>query len=123
MSRALNALSLDEKAVLEELLRNDIGDRTEGVESSKYYLADQLNRASLSIPANIAEGNGRFLPKDRRNFFVIARGSAQECLPLLEVAKRRSLITTEQHLGLVQELEVIVKMISGLIRRENEKGK
>jgi four helix bundle protein len=37
------------------------------------FLVDQLNRAALSISANIAEGNGRFTTKDRRNFFGIAR--------------------------------------------------
>ncbi|MCD6405936.1 MAG: four helix bundle protein [Planctomycetes bacterium] len=53
-----------------------------------YFLADQLNRASLSIAANITEGNGRFTKPDRKNFFTIARGSVQECVPLLELAKR-----------------------------------
>ncbi|WP_235935284.1 four helix bundle protein [Candidatus Laterigemmans baculatus] len=47
------------------------------------FLVDQLNRASLSISANIAEGNGRFTKADRKNFFIIARGSVQECVPLL----------------------------------------
>jgi hypothetical protein len=36
------------------------------------FLVDQLNRASLSISANIAEGNGRFTKADRKNFFGIA---------------------------------------------------
>ena len=53
------------------------------------FLADQLNRDSLSISTNLAEGNGRFTPADRRNFFTIARGSLQECVPLLELARRR----------------------------------
>ena len=62
---------------------------TEGFPRGYGYLADQLNRAALSIAANLAEGNGRFTKADRRNFFVIARGSAQECVPLLELANRR----------------------------------
>jgi len=60
-----------------------------------YFLVDQLNRAALSIAANIAEGNGRFTIRDRKNFFGIARGSVQECVPLLELAKRRGLIGPE----------------------------
>ena len=53
------------------------------------FLVDQLNRAALSIATNLAEGNGRFTKPDGRNFFTIARGSAQECVPLLEIARRR----------------------------------
>lgn len=80
-----------------------------------YFLTDQLNRASLSIATNIAEGNGRFTKGDRRNFFIIARGSAQECVPLLEIAKRRKLISDVKLSDLSNRLEVISKMISGLI--------
>ncbi len=79
------------------------------------FLADQLNRASVSIAANLAEGNGRFTKADRRNFFIIARGSAQECVPLLELAKRRGLIKDEQHADRRCQLVEIAKMISGLI--------
>lgn len=94
---------------------------TESFPRGKYYLADQLNRAAVSIAANIAEGNGRYQPEDRRNFFVIARVSAQESLPFLEIARRRGPL--KEHAELVQDLEVIVKMISGLIRRADEDGK
>lgn len=79
------------------------------------FLVDQLNRASLSIAANIAEGNGRFTVPDRRNFFGIARGSVQECVPLLELAARRMLITPETHTELKSVLEEISRMLSGLI--------
>jgi len=81
-----------------------------------YFLVDQLNRASLSIAANIAEGNGRFTKADRRNFFGIARGSVQECVPLLELAERQTLITREVHAGLKSDLEEIARMLSGLIK-------
>jgi four helix bundle protein len=74
-----------------------------------YFLADQLNRAALSIATNIAEGNGR------KNFFIIARGSAQECIPLLELARRKELILDDSHRGFRQQIEAIAKMISGLI--------
>ena len=86
------------------------------------FLSDQLNRAALSIAANIAEGNGRFTKPDRKNFFGIARGSVQECVPLLELARRRGLLTDDQHLVLKADLEEIAHMLSGLIKREMENG-
>ena len=54
-----------------------------------YSLVDQLNRSSLSIARDLAEGNGPFTKADRKRFFSIARGPAQECVPLLELARRR----------------------------------
>lgn len=80
-----------------------------------FFLADQLNRAALSIAANIAEGNGRFTKPDRKHFFGIARGSAQECVPLLELAARQGLLKADHHEKLKTDLEEIAKMISGLI--------
>jgi four helix bundle protein len=80
-----------------------------------FFLADQLNRAALSIAANIAEGNGRFTKPDRKNFFVIARGSVQECVPLLDLTARQGLMKTERHDELKADLDEIAKMISGLI--------
>mgnify|MGYP002814444043 CR=1 FL=1 len=81
-----------------------------------YYLSDQLNRAALSIATNIAEGNGRFTKADRKHFFVIARGSVQECVPLLELANRRGLIDKTMHNQSREELETLAKMLSGLIK-------
>ena len=87
-----------------------------------YFLADQLNRAAVSIATNLAEGNGRFTKPDRRNFFTIARGSVQECVPLLEIARRRGLADGQTCGAMRNELEIIAKMISGLINGlENRK--
>jgi four helix bundle protein len=54
---------------------------TESFPRGYYFLVDQLNRAALSIATNLADGNGRFTQAGRKNFFTIARGSAQECVP------------------------------------------
>ena len=67
------------------------------------------------MATNIAEGNGRFTRRDRRNFFIIARGSVQECIPLLEIAKRKQMISGAEIADLLNQLEVISKMLSGLI--------
>jgi len=79
------------------------------------FLADQLNRAAFSISTNIAEGNGRFTKPDRKNFFGIDRDSVQECVPLLELARRRSLLTADDHEALKSQLEEIARMLSGLL--------
>jgi four helix bundle protein len=86
------------------------------------FLSDQLNRASVSIPANLAEGNGRFTKPDRKHFFAIARGSIQECVPLLDLALRRGLLRSDSHDELRQRLEELGKMVSGLINASQKRG-
>ena len=88
---------------------------TKGFPRGYFFLADQLNRAALSIAANIAEGNGRFTKPDRKNFFGIARGSVQECVPLLELAARQRLLGGDRHQQMKANLEEIARMLSGLI--------
>lgn len=80
------------------------------------FIRDQLNRAALSISLNIAEGNGRIHKRDRLHFFAIARGSLQECVPLLELASRQSLIESNWAKREREELEEISRMLSGLMR-------
>jgi len=81
-----------------------------------YHLIDQIRRASLSISLNIAEGNGRWHAKERKNFFWIARGSVFECVPVLKLCRREKLITEEKHTELKAELEVLSKMLTALIK-------
>jgi len=96
-------------------LADEISGLTEYFPKGRYYLADQLNRASLSIPANIAEGNGKFTKADRINFFRIARGSAFECVPLLEICRRRNLLKEDAALGFKDRLDEVCRMLTGLI--------
>jgi four helix bundle protein len=51
---------------------------------------EQLDRASTSIPLNIAEGNGKYTPKDRCRFFDIAHGSTLECAAGLDILVAKS---------------------------------
>ena len=56
-----------------------------GLGGHRRHARDQLIRASESIPLNIAEGNGKRGPRDRKRYFEIARGSAMECAAALDV--------------------------------------
>jgi len=92
-----------------------INELTKDFQRGSYFLAEKLNRASLSIASNIAEGNGRFHKAYRSNFFRISKGSAFEWVPILEICKRRELIDDKKNEELKKEIENICKMLSGLI--------
>lgn len=77
---------------------------------------DQLMRASTSIPLNIAEGNGRWHKAEKRQFFWIARGSAFECIPIIQVLKRKGVINEGNYTKAYSLLESISKMLTKLIQ-------
>lgn len=79
----------------------------------KYNLGDQLNRAALSIPLNIAEGSSR-TGKDFQHFLSIARGSCYECIPIITISKNQKLIDENRYQDLKQVLFEISKMLSAL---------
>ncbi len=81
-----------------------------------YSLLDQLSRASLSIPLNIAEGNGRWHKAEKRQFFWIARGSTFECVPIIQILHRKSLISTSQYREFYTLLDAIAKMLTNLVK-------
>ncbi len=83
----------------------------------KISAKDQLDRASTSIPLNIAEGNGKFSPADRGRFLEIARGSALECAACLDVLIARRLATSDQIEQRKEQLAGIVRMLIGLLKR------
>jgi four helix bundle protein len=87
---------------------------------------DQLDRASTSIPLNVAEGNGKYNPKDRCRFFDIAHGSSLECAAGLDTLVAKGKLTADQVRPGKERLQRIVRMLMGLIKRnstrEYEKG-
>jgi four helix bundle protein len=80
---------------------------------------DQLDRASTSIPLNIAEGNGKYTPKDRCRYFDTAHGSALECAAGLDVLVAKAKLTPEQIRPGKEHLQRIVRMLIGLIKRNS----
>jgi len=77
---------------------------------------DQLRRASFSIMLNIAEGSSRFSNKDRKNFMVIARGSAFESAAILEYLAEIKAIEQPEFITYNNNLEEISKILFSLIQ-------
>jgi four helix bundle protein len=82
---------------------------------AKAAVKDQLDRASTSIPLNIAEGNGKFAIKDRCRYLDFARGSAMECAACLDVLVAKNLADAASVISGKQQLFEIVSMLIGLI--------
>ena len=83
---------------------------------------DHRDRASTSIPLNIAEGNGKYASKDRCRFLDIAHGSALECASGLDVLVAKEKLTTEQIRPGKERLQRIVRMLMGLIKRNSTRA-
>lgn len=79
----------------------------------KYALADQMRRAAVSIPSNIAEGQKRASNKEIIQFSGIALGSAAEIETQLLLTTKLYDIDTSVQLALAEEVS---RMLSGLIR-------
>ena len=78
-------------------------------------IADQLYRAALSIPLNIAEGAGRYSKPDKRNFYTVARGSVFECTAIIDILQEKGILSKEKKAEYYNMLEGLSKMLSGLI--------
>ena len=81
----------------------------------RFRLCDQLSRAAVSIPSNIAEGNGRGQKVDYARFLSIARGSLYETSTQLEIAKRLGYISDYKKANsLILEIR---RMLIGMIAK------
>ena len=85
----------------------------------QYALCDQLRRAVISIPSNIAEGSGRLTTKDQSHFYSIAYGSLMEVLAQLDVACDIGYITKEEFQQLENLIDVEAKILTGLVNKRN----
>lgn len=81
-----------------------------------YGLTSQMRRAVVSVPANIAEGQGRRLTGEYLQFLGNARGSLLELDTHLELALRLEYIKTQEYSNLLAKLQEVARMLNGLMR-------
>jgi four helix bundle protein len=103
------------------LARSDEPDRT-GLQSTAefpkaeiYGLAQQMRRAAVSVPSNIAEGKGHRSNKEFVHFLLHARGSLWELQTQILVAEELQYISQEKGRHLLSEAEDVSRAVSGLI--------
>ena len=84
------------------------------VPSGRGELADQLRRAALSVPLNIAEGAGRVSPGDASRHYAIARGSAMECAAIIDALQVLALIPLHEYSRGNELLSRVVAMLARL---------
>jgi four helix bundle protein len=109
------------------LLRIFISELTKKFPSyEKFLLTAQLIDSSRSITSNIAEGYGRFTFNDKRNFFIIARGSVTETMEHLATAFDEKYITDNELKNGQEKCELVFRLINGYIsylERSNKQKK
>ena len=86
----------------------------------QFALCDQLRRAVISIPSNIAEGSGRDSQKDQAHFYNIAYGSLLEVFSQLDIACDLGYISKEEFNQLELLINEEAKMLSGLIAKRKQ---
>ena len=103
-------LSVDFISIANELV--------ESIPKGRAYLGNQLQRAALSIVLNIAEGAGKFSPKDKASFYTTARGSTAECAAVLDVCRQLQIIEEDLLKENKEILNRIAQMLTKLIKAQ-----
>lgn len=87
----------------------------------KFGIVNQLNRAVVSIPANIAEGWGRESSKNYLQFLRISRGSLMEVETLILISKNLKYVDEEEFKLISNKIEEVGKILQGLIKSIQQK--
>ena len=85
--------------------------------SEEFGLKQQMRRAAVSIPSNIAEGSSRRSKRDFQRFLEISLGSAFELETLIEICRKLNFLSTDEASQLVEQIAGIRKMIYSLSKK------
>ena len=103
-------------------LVNAIYDATDAFPKRETYsLTDQVRRAAVSIPSNIAEGQAHYSNREFLHFLRHARGSLAELETQLLVAERRSYLAESRAAELLKQADELSRILSGLINSLKER--
>ena len=80
----------------------------------QYALCDQLRRAVISVPSNIAEGSGRYSAKEQLHFIEIAYGSLLEVECQLDIAHDIKYISDDEYSSAENQIGKVASLLSGL---------
>ena len=80
----------------------------------QYALCDQLRRAVISVPSNLAEGSGRYSVKEQLHFIEIAYGSLLEVECQLDIAHDIKYISDDEYLSAENQISKVASLLSGL---------
>ena len=87
--------------------------------AQRLALIDQMQRAAISVPSNIAEGKGRISPREFRRFLAMARGSLFELHTQIEIARRINLLPAGSYEHLITRMRQVGSGINNLMKKLN----
>jgi four helix bundle protein len=88
----------------------------------KYGIVNQMRRAAVSIPSNIAEGAARNGTKDSIHFYIIARASLSELDTQVELCQNLGFLQPAKAASVIESIETVDALLNGLIRFNKNKG-
>jgi four helix bundle protein len=100
-----------------ELVMSVYGALKKFPKEEQYALCDQLRRAVISVPSNIAEGSGRTSSKDQAHFYEMAFGSLMEVDCQMDIAYDLGYVTQEDMNNINEQVSRVAALLSGMRRK------
>ena len=115
-----NYKDLDLYRAAKELVLNVYALLRKFPKEEQYALCDQLRRAVISVPSNLAEGSGRYSVKEQLHFIEISYGSLLEVECQLDIAHDIIYISDDEYLSAENQIGKVASLLSGLIAKRKQ---